>query len=241
MDAAEESYYDRYIDGDYVNVWAELTAFGAAVRQEPLYSDALAVARETMRRARHNLATLIDRLPQIGYQLIDGDEILVDPAPTIMTDLDALEATYGLLPLSLRTWYEQIHTVSLVGVHPKLNRSAEYEVESQSAPIADPLAIAPLWAYARTFTVEEPFQRIFIAADSIHKAGYSGGGWTEMIFPNPVMDTPLLGDDWPGMLFTNYLRLVFEWGGFPGLSRLPEDAAAAAEELAFFTNDLLPL
>jgi hypothetical protein len=78
-------------------------------------------------------------------------------------------------------------------------------------------------------------------AQLLNLPGYSGGGWTEMIFPNPVMDTPLLGDDWPGMLFTNYLRLVFAWGGFPGLSRRPEDAAAATEEVAFLTNDLLPL
>ncbi|HYF63031.1 MAG TPA: hypothetical protein VD886_09490 [Herpetosiphonaceae bacterium] len=113
----ESSYYERYI-------------VGAVVRHEPLYADALAVARETMRRARHNLETLIDRLPQIGYQFIDVDEILGDPAPTIMADLDALEGTYGVLPLSLRTWYEQIHTASLVGVHPKLNRSAEYEAEA---------------------------------------------------------------------------------------------------------------
>jgi hypothetical protein len=45
------SYLERYLTGEHEQVWAELVALGAAVRDEPLYSDALAVARETMRRA----------------------------------------------------------------------------------------------------------------------------------------------------------------------------------------------
>jgi hypothetical protein len=49
-------------------VWAELLALGTAVREKPLYADALAVARETMRRARHNIEVLIPRLVAVGYQ-----------------------------------------------------------------------------------------------------------------------------------------------------------------------------
>lgn len=43
---------DRYLHGECQPVWDELVGLGAAVREEPLYSDALAVARETMRRVR---------------------------------------------------------------------------------------------------------------------------------------------------------------------------------------------
>jgi hypothetical protein len=131
--------------------------------------------------------------------------------------------------------------VSLVGVHPKLNRVAQDDVEDLAAPIADPLCIAPLAVSVDTFDRKEPFQRILIAPDAVMNAGYSGGGATEMIFPNPAMDTPLISNDWSGVLFNNYLRLVFAWGGFPGLSRLPHDAAAAEEELIFLTKDLLPM
>ncbi len=45
-----------------------MLAYGAQVREEPLLSEALAVARETMRRVRHNIDVLLPRLRMIGYQ-----------------------------------------------------------------------------------------------------------------------------------------------------------------------------
>jgi hypothetical protein len=53
------SYLARYLDGEHEQVWAELVALGAAVRDEPLYSDAWAIACETMRRVRHNIELLV--------------------------------------------------------------------------------------------------------------------------------------------------------------------------------------
>ncbi len=58
----------RYQSGQHVEVWDELLAYGTQVREEPLLSEALAVARETMRRVRHNVEALIPRLRMIGYQ-----------------------------------------------------------------------------------------------------------------------------------------------------------------------------
>lgn len=65
--AAGRTYLERYVSGEYEQVWDELVALGVAVRQEPLHADALAVARETMRRARANIDRLIPRLVRIGY------------------------------------------------------------------------------------------------------------------------------------------------------------------------------
>lgn len=62
------SFLSRYLDGEHVQVWDELLALGERVREEPLYSDALAVAQETMRRVRYNIELLIPRLKDIGYQ-----------------------------------------------------------------------------------------------------------------------------------------------------------------------------
>src|SRR5258708_2993173 len=68
MRAAEmSSYLERYLAGEREHVWDELVAVGAAAREGPLYADALAVARETMRRVRANIETLIPRLRRIGY------------------------------------------------------------------------------------------------------------------------------------------------------------------------------
>ncbi len=61
------TYLERYTNGEYEPVWNELQALGPAVRQEPVYSDALAVARETMGRARQTIEELIQRLIRIGF------------------------------------------------------------------------------------------------------------------------------------------------------------------------------
>lgn len=60
-------YLERYLAGEREGVWDELCALGPAVFGEPLYTDAVAVARELMRRVRHNIEHLIPRLIEIGY------------------------------------------------------------------------------------------------------------------------------------------------------------------------------
>lgn len=62
-----ESFFSRYQKGECEAVWAELLELQGQVRHEPQYSDALAVARETMRRAQHNIEVLISRLQSVGY------------------------------------------------------------------------------------------------------------------------------------------------------------------------------
>ncbi|HEV8191173.1 MAG TPA: hypothetical protein VGP82_06775 [Ktedonobacterales bacterium] len=54
--------------GEHEQVWAELLALAAQVRAEAVYADALGVARETIRRARYTIETLIPRLEAIGYR-----------------------------------------------------------------------------------------------------------------------------------------------------------------------------
>jgi hypothetical protein len=70
------NYYDRYQRGERIEVWSDLIALGEAVRQEPVYSDAVAVARETMARARQNVETLIKRLDGIGYRFMTRQRAL---------------------------------------------------------------------------------------------------------------------------------------------------------------------
>jgi hypothetical protein len=61
------SYLDQYKQGAYEQVWRELLQLGPAVREEPIFSDAKAVAQETMRRVRQNIETLIIRLLRLGF------------------------------------------------------------------------------------------------------------------------------------------------------------------------------
>jgi hypothetical protein len=47
-----------YLDGRHTDVWTALLASGDYIRREPLYTDALAVVDETMRRVRNNNVVL---------------------------------------------------------------------------------------------------------------------------------------------------------------------------------------
>src|SRR5262249_15674408 len=60
-------YLERYCAGDRERVWADLLALGNAIRHDSIIPDAVAVARETMRRCRVNIERLTERLRGMGY------------------------------------------------------------------------------------------------------------------------------------------------------------------------------
>jgi hypothetical protein len=73
-----------------------LTALGPRVRHKLYYDDAVAVAAETMRRARHNVELLISRLAEQGYRFIppeDEDaELMMGVAGAVVPFSSVLEA-----------------------------------------------------------------------------------------------------------------------------------------------------
>jgi hypothetical protein len=101
------TYLQRYQSGEHEAVWADLLALGKGVHQEPDYSDALAVARETMSRSRTNIETLIVRLDEIGYRF----DTARDTPPAVVQQIvdiqlaitQQLEAQFPLLANSNRS------------------------------------------------------------------------------------------------------------------------------------------
>jgi hypothetical protein len=83
------TYYDRYQGGEHEAVWADLLALGNGVHEEPVYSDAVAVARETMSRARTNIETLIVRLDNIDYRF----ETARDTPPEVLQKIIEIQRT----------------------------------------------------------------------------------------------------------------------------------------------------
>jgi hypothetical protein len=115
------NYLERYLRGECEQVWADLLALGGKVREEPLYSEAQAVVRETMTRARANIELLVPRLTTLGYRFAHPDRVFV-PADDATRQLAAeAERRAGPLPLSLRAWYEVVGEVNFMGSHPKLS------------------------------------------------------------------------------------------------------------------------
>jgi hypothetical protein len=246
---------ERYIGGEHERVWAELVALGVQVHDDCIYADALSVARETMRRARHNLKLLVSRLDEVGYHLgydwLREDErvfaerqppVFALPKADVLARLSDLERLAGSLPLSLRAWYETVGAVNLVGAAPRQWRMQEeldplfvYPIEAALAEYAEWKVDHLAWAGDER-NDPGPF-RVPIAPDSLHKYNVSGGMWYHIVLPNPDMDAPLQAEHHADM-FVAYLRRCFRWGGLPGLEAAPH---VPPSTLAFLTRDLLPL
>lgn len=255
-----ETFLTRYRNGEYEQVWAELLALEGKVRKEPLYSEALAVARETMIRAKKNIETLIERINLVDYKFSPEYPVIESLEQETFDLIANLEGKVGgPIPLSLKVFYEIVGAVSFYGVHTKLGINlAGYEaVEDEEwfstftqeevdmyygrdVPVSDPLVVyEPLSSEPESYEYSFGPSKYYIpiAPDALHKANYSGGGGHLIEFPNPAIDAPLVGD-WEGTTFVEYLREVFCWGGFPGFRKIED---APIDLLAFLAKDLLPI
>src|SRR5260221_1109042 len=175
--ATRTPYLERYVAGEYAPVWDELVARGAGVREEPIFSDALAVARETMRRARRNIELLIPRLDAIGYQFgyagatprggeaghwREGDwgGPFVPPPPDTSTRLRQLQTRVGDLPLSVLAWFEAVGAVDFVGRPPRHWGLAGSDVsEAGEEDVAD--------SSARSWPVDEDWSGAWCGLDPL--------------------------------------------------------------------------
>jgi hypothetical protein len=236
------SYLDRYLGGEREAVWAELLALGEVVQDEPTHSDAWAVTRETMIRARHNVALLVERLVSIGYQFAFPEAVWRPPDAASDAMLADFASRFGPLPLSIRAWYEIVGTVDFRGDHPRLSFYHRPDpVRGEEIRYPDPLVIEPLdpkWVLEKVEGPAEdddpdswippldyhfrpasaPPYRAYIAPDAIHKANYGGGEPMSIVLPDRGADVILSGTDvWQDVPFVSYLRICFYWGGFPGL------------------------
>jgi hypothetical protein len=253
---AAMSYLERYLSGEHEQVWAELVAQGKAVRAEPLYSDAVAVARETMRRVRWNIETLIPRLRKIGYEfgygwldVRDRSFALNQPAafspPSAETRqlIIELERVAGPLPLSLQAFYAVVGSVNFVGTAPTGWRIDENADPLYVYPIEDAVAEYTDWnvAHQELAAADKagnpgPF-RVPIAPDYLHKYNISGGRWYNIALPNPAIDAELDAER-HATTFVNYLRICFRWGGFPGWERIE---TRPDRDLIYLTEGLQPI
>lgn len=90
--------------------------------------------------------------------------------------------------------------------------------DTQEDPLPDPLVVQPYfdeWEEAAEYAGEEcsPTE-LSLAPDDLHKANISGGDPYGMKIPDPAADA--IFTDRNRLLFVDYLRLAFQWGGFPG-------------------------
>jgi hypothetical protein len=232
--AGSTRYRDRYLRGEYEQVWAELLALGEQMREEPLYTDARAVAHEMMLRVQHNLGLLVPRLRELGYvfgykwavdrgiltpegaqEIEQHKPFLSPPSDEVGQWIEELERRAGLLPLSLRAFYEVVGGVNFVGSHPVWGA---YGLDALVVESAEQVVEFDDWMHWSEDKDAQGICELPIAPDEHHKYFVSGNVYTIRV-PALAADVRLDGE-WHDATFVEYLRTCFYWGGFPGWERL---------------------
>ena len=154
------------------------------------------------------------------------------PPPDIHNQIVRFERDHAVLPLSLRTFYEVVGEVNLIGSHPTL-------APADHAIAPDPLVVYALDEGALAYDEDEDEEEgrpsaITIAPDDLHKANTSGGDAYEMAIPDLRADGELLNERHQ-LFFVDYLRLCFRFGGFPGY----DGAAEVPQEISALKAGLL--
>jgi hypothetical protein len=248
------NFISRYLAGEHEQVWTEMIALGADIRKPRYKSEALEVARETMRRVEVNVRTVVARLHILHYRFKSKGAVdspfaerlrestkrrrqnrraadyqirpHVLPSADTVRHLEELEKQVGAIPLSLWAFYEIVGEVDLIGHHDTIS------------PEADPLVVFSLEMVLRGCREEIAEEGLVpIAPDHYHKANISGGAPYEIALPDPRADAELLNEPHK-LLFVDYLRLVFRHGGFPGYAGkdrdVPKEVAIPSKGLRQF-------
>jgi hypothetical protein len=237
------TFLERYQNDEHEQVWDELLSYGDMIRQEPVFSDAMAVAHETMRRVRHNIELLAQRLRRIDYKFRDPAKVFVPPPDDTPAKIAEIEQMAGLMPIALRAWYEVVGSVNFTGHH--LNYLDFFEL----APLPDPLVVYSIdhaletckdWHKSRA---GDPVERLYcvpVGSGEYEKAGIGDQQPYEIVLPNESVDALLL-HTWHRTTFVNYIRISLRWGGFAGFAD-PNTRPANIETLMnTLTSDLYPI
>lgn len=260
------SLLSRYNNGERVEVWehlATLTIDNLSAEQE---AGVRAVAAETMKRARHNVELIYNRLCTLGFNFLTPKAPQIERGSTRFGEVaypyqafapaDAQDFAHylpivteacGQLPLSLEAWYEHAGTVAFMGDLPGLC-GYQYDLltETKDPVLPDPLCVFPL-----PYALIEYEDHLFRQEDEGEE---TAGNFLFPITHDMLYKHRLYGDGYEGIVvpaetvdaeftltnepFVRYLRRSFQWGGFPGWRRHATRPDAILQHLS---ADLLPI
>lgn len=120
----------RYLAGECEEIWREFKNLGE-IGDRSIKDEALAIARETMKRVRCNFNTIANNLIKLGFEFEEPEKVLIPAKPNASEYLDEFEQRWGILPLSVRAWYELIDSVKL-SPFKKLSKNSLQFLDSES-------------------------------------------------------------------------------------------------------------
>lgn len=223
--------YERYLNGETEQVCNDIVVLGETAFSHVYRDEVDKVLTELFTRVAYNLNIIYAELQRIGYLFKtefqhNFERPLHAPLPNtddLLTTLNEAVIPFGYVPLSLQYFYKIVGGVNFVW---------DYETSDEFMwDMADPIQVASLDATVETVTnkywpqeMEEKIDEgdalyLELAADDLHKDNVSGGpAYSLEITKDPSVDGLFLNDP-HATTFINYLRICFEYCGFPSINR----------------------
>lgn len=222
--------YKRYLNGDTKAVYDDINKLGDKAFNILYKEEIETVLTETFERVAYNLDLIYKELINIGYLFkteykFNFEKPIHPPLENtelLLAQLNDSVKPFGYVPLSLKYFYKIVGGVNFVW---------DYETNGELLwNMADPIQICSLdsiteevldeyWQECMTQEVEDGgCAYLDLAADDLHKDNVSGGSpYAIQITKEPSIDA-LFMNEANETSFINYLRICFEYCGFPGIT-----------------------
>lgn len=227
------AFYERYINGQTKQVYQDIYDLGQKAFLPENLPDIEKVLTETFQRVAYNLDIIYAELKTINYLFktepkYNFEKPLHKPLPDTDILLEKLYQAvkpFGFVPLSIICFYKIVGGVNFVW---------DFEAnENFMWDMADPIQVDSIDALVEIVTEkwwqediqqyvdDENFGCAFLdlAADDFHKDNVSGGqAYAIQITKEPSVDSGFMNER-HDTTFIDYLRICFEYCGFPGITR----------------------
>lgn len=226
-----KSLLQRYLEGECTAVYKEIELLDVDKISEQQQNEIHQILDETFRRVRYNLDVIYTELQAIGY-IFETDEPLHEAyagTTNILSKINHTITSFGKLPLSLRYFYKYTGGVNFVG-----NYDDEIPILWEMSDVIQIISLPELLEIVDTADWQEEMDEIYedeqiayleLSADVYHKDNISGGrAYAIRIQKESLVDTSFLFE-MHDTSFVNYLRICFEYAGFPGVENFGSNAS----------------
>ena len=210
---------EKYLQGDTVRVYEEISGMGSGAFEKKSFGEVRAILTETMNRVAYNLDVIHSALQHMNYCFNDKPRYdfeypLLKPRWRAQFQIKKLQKTIqplGFVPLSLKMFF------SIVG---SCNFAWDYDTNPDIPWVgADPIQVMPvtdLLGEAKDLEPDEDGDPVGLplSADYYHKDNISGGpAYSIELTTKPQVDSRYLNEEHE-TTFINYLRIAMENCGF---------------------------
>ncbi|MDY6900920.1 MAG: hypothetical protein SWZ49_22990 [Cyanobacteriota bacterium] len=127
---SSQNFLERYKAGECERVWQELKYLGE-IHEQSVKDEVFEVAREVMKRVKYNFNVIANNLIKLGFEFEEVEKVIVPAKSNASEYLDKFEQQWKILPLSVRAWYEEIHSVKF-SPFKKLSKNSLLLLDSES-------------------------------------------------------------------------------------------------------------